>query len=84
MPRYHFHLENSVVIPDETGADLVDIHAARVQAVRSLSEIINEHRELFWDNQPVRVVVTDEAGLMLFVIEASAFEAPVLTRFLPG
>ena len=80
MPRYHFQLEDGIFVPDEPGMELADIHAARIQAVRSLSELINEHRERFWDDQPIRVVVSDDTGLTLFTLEAAAFEAPVLSK----
>jgi hypothetical protein len=72
MARYFFQLENGRIVRDSRGSEHPHLHDARVQAVRALAEIIDEKRESFWDDQPVRVVVSDEAGRKLFVIEASA------------
>jgi hypothetical protein len=59
MPRYFFHVRDSVVLRDETGTELADDDAARTEAVRLLAGMVNDHAEDFWNEGRWTVEVRD-------------------------
>lgn len=45
MPRFYFDIrDGSYLAPDEEGVDLVDLHAAKIEAVHSLADLVREVR----------------------------------------
>ena len=62
MPRFFFHLYDDFIVLDEEGSDLVDVGAARRDAIRSARSIMAEqlwHGRL---NLGHRIEVEDENG----------------------
>ncbi len=76
MPRYFFHMQDGGAFRDEDGVVLPDTLAARVEASRALGQLLSEHPAEVWRDERFFVTVTDEAGLILFTIDASTLEAP--------
>jgi hypothetical protein len=76
LPRYYFHIVDSVVLPDEDGLELPDIAAAKVEAVKSAGEMLHDHAERFWASPDWKVIVTGEDRTVLFSIDCRAFDAP--------
>jgi hypothetical protein len=76
MPRFYFHTEDGGVQPDEDGVDVISMADARRQAVRMLGELLQEQPERFLEDGGLKLTVTDERGLVLFVLDASATDAP--------
>jgi hypothetical protein len=76
VPRYFFHISDSVIYPDEEGSDLPDIAAARIEAVSVAGTMLRDHAGNFWETGEWRVVVTDEARVVLFSICCQALAAP--------
>ncbi len=54
---------------------------AKIEAVRTMGEMLRDRAAGFWDEKALKVIVTDAAGLILFVLDCSAIEAPVLRGF---
>jgi hypothetical protein len=75
MPRYFFHVHDSVSIFDDEGTDLPDLDAARVEAVRLSGEMLRDHAKQFWNGEEWKLEITDEAGLLLFTLVFVAFNA---------
>lgn len=42
MPRYFFHLHNDVETYDDEGIDLLDLAAARVEAIKGARSVMGE------------------------------------------
>ena len=78
MERYFFHTEDGRSHLDEEGIELDTPTAAKIEAVRMMGEMLRDRARHFWDTQAMRVIVTDETGLILFVLGLCAFEAPAL------
>jgi len=76
MPRFHFHAEDGGGYPDEEGVELAGLSDARRQAVRMLGELLREQPDRFWEAGGLVLTVTDDRGLVLFVLDASATLAP--------
>ena len=56
------------------GKDSPDLEAAKEAAVQVLSETLHRNSRHFWETGAFRVIVTDQRGLRLFVVELSAIE----------
>ena len=76
MPRFHFHTEDGAAYSDEEGIELAGMSDARLQAVRMLGEMLRERPDKFWEDGGLVLTVTDDRGLVLFVLDASATLAP--------
>lgn len=79
MARYFFHIENGQSKLDDAGMELDDPHAARVEAVRMLGDILKSDPHHFWDHQSFKLIVTDENHLILFVLDLSGIVAPAVS-----
>lgn len=52
MPRFHFHILNGKYLYDDTGAELADIEAAKIEAVRAAGAVLSEGLSPdFWGEQ---------------------------------
>jgi hypothetical protein len=71
MPRYFFNTVDGRRFPDEEGADLADLAAARAKATRVLGELLKEQPQDLWDTGRLAIEVTDEGGARVLVLEVS-------------
>jgi hypothetical protein len=58
------------------GIELSDDAAARIEASCRIGELLRKHAGQIWIDQDWRMGVTDQNGLILYVIEVSAMKAP--------
>jgi hypothetical protein len=72
MPRYYFHSEDGRCFPDESGTEFENLEAAKIAAVTILGELLKEDAREFWSTESFRLTVTNESGLILFILDASA------------
>ena len=72
MPLYYFHLDGDGVSRDEDGSELKDLEAAKCTAVQLIAETLCYQPHKFWDADSYKVTVTDEKGLVLFIVEMVA------------
>jgi hypothetical protein len=76
MRRYFFHTEDGRPFHDEEGTLLADDAAARVEAARVLGQLMNEQAATVWQDGEFRLTVTDERGVILFVLDIAALLSP--------
>ena len=62
--------------PEPLEAELPSLADAKCEAVRSAGEMICDSANEFWDTGGFKMTVSDENGLILFVVQFSAIEAP--------
>ena len=74
MPRYFFNVHDGADYPDLNGQELADLNAAREEAVRCVSKLLNQER--FWTDKTWAMDVSDETGLLLFTLTFKAEEMP--------
>lgn len=66
MPRYHFHLWNSIGrVPDEEGEELHDRVAARVRAIENIRSILKGDIDEGLIDLGGYIDIADEAGAVL-------------------
>ena len=72
MPKYRFHVRDSVKIMDSDGVELSDLFAARLYAIQLSERLLLEHKNAAWIDDDWKIVVTDERNVCLFVVQISA------------
>ena len=78
MPRYFFHSQDGVLTLDVEGTELADNAAAKVEAVGLMGALIKDQPEEFWSTQSLKLMVTGGRGELLFALDLSAVETPVI------
>ena len=75
MPRYFFHLRNTIHSDDEEGQELPDAAAARDHALDCARELVCADIKRGWLNLDHHIVVADDSGASLFSLTfREAFE----------
>ena len=78
MPDFFFHTQDGYLVLDNVGSSLASLEAAKVEAVRLLGSLIADRAEDFLADGTMKLMVTNPAGVMLFALELSAVEPPML------
>ena len=69
MPRYYFHVFDSLAMFDEEGTDLPGIRAAQAEALHVAQELIGVTGSKAEFQSDWRIEVVDEAGSLVFRLE---------------
>jgi hypothetical protein len=72
VPRYFFHVHDSVDLLDNEGTELTGPDEARVQAVITAAELLRDVGGRFWNSPEWRLWVIDEAGQTICALRFSA------------
>ena len=75
MPIYHFNVRDGSNIPDPDGTELLNLRAARVEAVKLAGRLLLDEPDTFWEGSDWHVEVTNDRGLILFRLDFMATEA---------
>jgi hypothetical protein len=59
--------------------DLPNGERARVEASQRVGELLTEHAGKIWEDQNWQMDVTDNTGLILFVLHISAMRSPAMS-----
>ena len=76
MPLFHFQVRTESHVLLTEAIDLADSDQARVEAARRVGDLLKEHAGRLWQDEDWRMDVTDDTGLILFVLQVSAMKAP--------
>jgi hypothetical protein len=61
-----------------------DLTALRIELARFVGELLKDHAEQVWADEDWRVDVTDERGLILYVMEIQASDSAATMGYRPG
>ena len=78
MPRYHFNVRDGHDIDDVEGTDLPDFRAARREAIRLSGALLENEADQFDAGEIWEMEVTDDAGLILFLMTFSIMQSPAV------
>ena len=80
MPRFYFHTNNPSegFAQDDEGLEFSSIHEAKCQGVAYAGRLLQDVAETFWDDADFELTVTDDKGLILFVMRVFGTEAPAI------
>ena len=77
MPRFFFHTNHPSErgIQDDEGLVYPSVHAAKCEAVAYAGRLLADSARTFWDDGDFELTVTDERGVILFMMRVIGFEA---------
>lgn len=78
MQRFFFQIEYGETARDNIGQEYNSLDEAQAEAVILLGEILRDKGADFWSQPTVRVTVTNESGLTLWMVEVHGTVAPVM------
>jgi hypothetical protein len=78
MPRYFFHADSHTRFRDTEGVELSSLDDARVEAPKTVGDLIREEPRMFWGSRPWSLTVTDGEHLILFTLEIDGQTSPAV------
>ena len=75
MERFHFQVRTNSHALLAEHVELPGLDEARVEAARRAGDLLKAHAGRLWTDEDWRMDVTDESGLILFVIHISALKS---------
>jgi hypothetical protein len=84
MSRYHINVRTDSHIAGTVTVEHGDLTGLRVEMARYVGELLKDHAALLWADEEWQVDVTDEAGLILYVLHISAMKTPATRSDVPG
>lgn len=72
---YNFEVRTETHVMDTVGAECTNSTDARVEAAKRIGVLLSEHAGQLWVDRDWQMDVTDETGLILYVINVSAFRS---------
>jgi hypothetical protein len=72
MPRFHFQVRTKTHVLLTDAAELPDVDAARAEAAVRVGDLLKEHAARIWADEDWQLDITDETGLILFMLHLTA------------
>ncbi len=73
--QFHFQVRTGTQVMVTEVADLSDADDARIEAAKRIGLLLHAHAGKLWVDEDWQMDVTDEKGLVLFVINISAMRS---------
>lgn len=80
MPYYNINLRTKSHIADMIEVDRESVEELRVEVARFVSELLRDHASALWVDQDWQVDVTDDTGMILYVVHLSAYASPLASK----
>jgi hypothetical protein len=74
--RFHFQVRTPSHVMLSEVMDFADSGEARIEAARRIGVLLQTHAVALWTDQDWQMDVTNEEGLILFVIYVQAMKSP--------
>jgi len=85
MASYHIQLRTDSEVREALTVERDDLNALRVEMARFVGELLKDHASVIWEDGAWRIDVTDNVGLILYVMYVSATNTPATRSiFRPG
>ncbi|WP_260597788.1 DUF6894 family protein [Sphingomonas endolithica] len=72
MPIYHINVRTESHIATAVEVERDDLTSLRIEMAHFVGELLRDHAELIWTDEDWRVDVSDDAGLILYVMNITA------------
>lgn len=80
MPKYHIALRTESVVSDTLDVERDSLTDLRIELAAFVGELLKDHAQQIWVDEDWRVDVTDENGLILYVMQVSAAETAATAK----
>jgi hypothetical protein len=84
LSKYNIELRTEKRVSDTLTVESADQTALRIQVAQFVGELLKEHAGKIWADEDWRVDVTDNNGLILYVMHISAVQAPAVANAAPS
>lgn len=74
MPSYKINIRTASHIADTVKVEKTDLAELRLEMAAFVGDLLKKHAALIWEDQDWQIDVSDERGLILYVIHISASE----------
>ena len=78
VANYHFEVRTETHVMLSEVLDLPKHEDVRIEASRRVGELLKQHAGQLWEDQNWQMDVTDDVGLILFVIHVSAMRSAAM------
>jgi hypothetical protein len=75
---YNIELRTEKQVWETLAVESADLTALRIEVASFVGELLKDHAGKIWADEDWRVDVTDERGLILYVMHVSAVQAPAV------
>ena len=75
MPRYHIQVRTESHVKTAVEIERDDLTALRIELAQFVGELLRDHAEQIWVDEEWRIDVTDDRGLILYVMELQASDS---------
>ncbi|TGX52659.1 hypothetical protein E5A73_13500 [Sphingomonas gei] len=76
MPHYNIELRTQNRVWETLQVERDDQKALRIEVARFVGELLRDHADKIWEDKDWRVDVTDESGLILFIMNLMVTDSP--------
>jgi hypothetical protein len=74
MPAYNINIRTASHIADTVKVEKDDLTALRLEMAKFVGELLKDHAGILWEDKDWQIDVSDESGLILYVINVIASE----------
>lgn len=75
MPKFNIELRTADQVWETVTVEMNDLTGLRIDVARFVGELLRDHANEIWADREWRVDVTDETGLILYVMHISATDS---------
>jgi hypothetical protein len=83
MPLFHINIRTDSHIANTLNVERESLTDLRLEMARFVGELLKDHAELIWVDEDWQIDVTNDEGLILYVIHISASETPATAGSVP-
>jgi hypothetical protein len=76
MPKFRINIRTASHIADTLEVEKESHTELRIELARFVGELLRDHAELIWTDEDWQIDVSDEAGLILYVMHIAAMRSP--------
>lgn len=84
VSHYNIELRTEKRVWETLEVDSADLTAPRIEVANFVGELLKEYAQKIWIDEDWRVDVTDVNGLILYVMQISAIQAPAVRGASPS
>jgi hypothetical protein len=84
LPTYRINVRTESHIAASVPIESYDLTALRREMATFVGELLKDHADLIWEDQDWQVDVTNESGLILYVLHVSAMGTAATQGTVPG
>jgi hypothetical protein len=79
VAKFNIELRTEKRVWETVPVESADHTALRIEVAQFVGQLLKDHAGKIWSDEDWRIDVTDEAGLILYVMHVAAIQAPAVS-----